>query len=409
MPRRARRRPVPLVLLLAVLAATLLAAGPASATLTRARTLGGDLNYFEDDAGVTAWYGALLDYPDQAVLDLGDYDHDGEGAWNQRTSGTAGAFHAILDAGGRWGVAAYLQEDLPAGAPGGGATLIGAHRLGRVDLALRAQFTSYFEGANSTEVDGFGQSLYFHGYGLGLRWDLSDRVYADLAGDLVNVQGDDTDQDLWSLPPQQTWSTWTARARCFVAVGEHSVLVPVLDHRQDDRQVVAEVIGAPADQHARLTAAGLGFNLLPDPDNLIVVSAEYRWGHERHERLRGDSTVWDYDASELEYNEVHARVGVESRVLPWLTLRGAISYLRLQQELLATRVETSAGEPDRWLEEKSIEVLTPVTLGFALHLGSFQADVLLNARRSETYGTVPFGPTPAADGTYTAITLGYSF
>ena len=28
------------------------------------------------------WYGALLDYPDQAVLDLGDYDHDGEGSWN---------------------------------------------------------------------------------------------------------------------------------------------------------------------------------------------------------------------------------------------------------------------------------------------------------------------------------------
>ena len=33
------------------------------------------------------------------------------------------------------------------------------------------------------------------GYGLGLRWDLSDRVYADLAGDLVNVQGDEPEID----------------------------------------------------------------------------------------------------------------------------------------------------------------------------------------------------------------------
>ena len=88
MPPRHRRHAAATAL--AILAAALVAAAPASATLTRARTLGGDLHYFEDDAGVTVWYGALLDYPDQAVLDLGDYDHDASGSWNQRTTGAAG-------------------------------------------------------------------------------------------------------------------------------------------------------------------------------------------------------------------------------------------------------------------------------------------------------------------------------
>ncbi len=406
MPRRAHRTSVAA---LATLVAALLCAGQASATLTRARTLGGNLNYFEDDAGVIVWYAALLDYPNQAVFDLGDYDHDGDGAWNQRTTGTAGGFHAKLDQAGTWAVGLYLQEDLPQDAPGGGATLLAAHQFGNVGLGLRGQFTSYFEGANSTETDGYGESLYFHSYGLGARWDVSDGVYGDIAGELVNVQGDAANQDLWTLPPQQAWSTWGARTRWFVATGETTVLVPVLDHRQDDRHVYAAILDAPADMHSRLTAAGLGLNLLPDPDNLVIVSGEYRWGHEQFDRQVGNSTSWEYDQSDLIYNEVHARVGVESRVLPWLTLRGALSYYRLQQEQLATRGETVPGEADRWLESKSIDVSTPVTLGFGFHFGSFQADLLLNARWTETYGTFPFGPTPETRGTYSALTLGYRF
>ncbi len=404
MPRCAR-----LTFALAALAAVVCCATEAAATLTRARTLGGNLNYFEDDAGVTVWYAALLDYPDQAVLDLGDYDHDGEGAWNERTTGTAGGFHAKLDQAGAWAVGVYLQEDLPTGAPGGGATVLGAHQFGKLGVGLRGQFTSHFEGANSTEFDGYGESLYFHSYGLGLRWDVSDNVYGDIAGEIVNVQGDAADQGVWALPPQQTWATWGARTRWFVATGEKTVLVPVLDHRQDDRQVYSDIIGAPADQHARLTAAGLGVNILPDPDNLVIVSGEYRWGREEYDRLEGNSTTWEYDSSELIYNEVHARIGIESRVLPWLSVRGALAYYRLQQERMATRGETVPGEPDRWLEAKAIDVSTPVTVGFGFHLGAFQADLLLNARWTETYGTMPFGPTPLQRGTYSALTLGYRF
>ena len=66
-------------------------------------------------------------------------------------------------------------------------------------------------------------------------------------------------------------------------------------------------------------------------------------------------------------------------------------------------------EPDRWAQDWDITVHTPVTLGVGLHAGQFQADLVLNARWSETYGTVPFGPAPQTLGTYTGITLGYRF
>ena len=393
-----------------LLTALLLAASQATATLTRVRSLGGNLNYLEDDAGATVWYAPLLDYPDQIVLDVGDLNHDASGSLNQSLTHSAGSFHARLDEAGKWGtIGVYVQEDLPQDAPGGGATLLAARQFGKVGIGLKGQFTSHFEGFNSTETDGTGESLYFHAYGLGARWDVSDGVYGDIAGEIVNVQGDAASQDLWHLSTQQTWTTWGARTRWFIGLSETTVLVPVFDHRQDDRQVYDDIIAAPADQHARRTTAGLGFNLLPDPDNLVVISAEYRWGLEQHDRLDGNSTAWEYDYSELVYNEGHVRVGLESRVLPWLTVRGALEYYRLQQERLATRGETVPGEADRWAEAKSIEVLTPITLGFGFHFGSFQADLLLNARWSETYGTFPFGPQTNERGTYSALTLGYRF
>jgi hypothetical protein len=403
-------RPADTVIAVALTLAFLLAAADAHATLTRTGALGGGADYLEDDAAAMVWYAALLDYPDQAVLALGDYDHDADGSWNRRTLGGGGALHAALGPGGDWAtLGVYAQEDLPEGEPGGGIDLLAARRFGRLGLALRGGFTSYSRGANSTETDGSGESLYYHSYGVGARWDMSDDVYADLAGEIVNVQGDAAEEDLWRLPTQQTWSTWGLRTRWFVAAGENLAIVPLLDYRRDDRQAYDPTVAAPADRHAWRTTAGVGFDLLPDGDNLVVVSAEYRQGRQRHDRLPGSSTMWEYDAADLRYKEIHVRVGLESRVLAWLTLRGGLAYQRLQRELRAERGDTLPDQPDRWYEDKDIDVLVPVTLGLGLHLGAIHADVLLNGRHPATWGTFPFGPTSAEEGTFTSVTVGYDF
>lgn len=386
------------------------ASAPAEATMARLRALGDGAAYLEDDANVLVWFASLVDYPDQVVLDLGNLDHDAEGSWNRRLAGPAGGLHARLDRAGRWGtIGLYVQEQLPAGAPGGAVTMLGARSFGRVAIGGKAMFSSYFEGSNSTDFADRGEGLYFHAFGLGARLDLAPGLYGDLAGEIVNTQGDAIDEGLWQLPAQQTWTTWGARTRWFVGLSKTAALVPVFDHRRDDRQVFAEVLGSPADQAARRTTAGLGLNLLPNTDNMVVISSELCWGRENLDRLADGATHYEYDRSELVYREVHARVGLETVVLPWLTVRGALQYWRLQHERDIYRGLTVNGRPDRWREDKSIAVLTPITLGVGLHAGPFQADVVFNARWTEAYGPFPFGMQEGGRGTYSGIVLGYRF
>lgn len=394
----------------AVLALLALAATAALAGAPRVRALGDASAYFEDDSAPLSWFGALVDYPDQLVLDLGEYDHNGSGSLNQRLLGGGGGIHLRLDEAGRRGVLGiYVQEDLPADAPGGAITVMGARRFGRLSLGLRAMLTSHFDGENSNETWGRGESLYIHSFGLGGRWDAGDRLYGDLALEIANTTSDAADESLWSLPASSVWTGWGARTRWFWAVGEQAVLVPLLDHRRDDRPLLSEAIAAPADQEAQQSSLGLGLNLLPDPDNLMLVSGEWRWGTEEHRRLRGRSTGWDYDASEIDYHEIHVRVGLESRVLPWLSLRGSIQYLRLQQEQRLLRGDLVHDDPDRWAVSQVIDVNTPVTLGCALHAGAFQADLVFNGHWTQPPGTLPFGARPLDSGTYSGLSLRYLF
>jgi hypothetical protein len=402
------RRHALLALAVALLALAL--ARPAAATDPRVRALGDGANYFEDDTAPLAWFGALVDYPDQVVLDLGEYDHDGGGSFNARMRGAGGGATLRLDETGRWGVlGVFVQEDLPAGAPGGAINLLGARRLGAVSLGFRAMLSSHFDGANTTESWGRGESLYFHSYGLGARWDVSDAFYGDLAAEIVNTTSDAAEEELWSLPASSVWRSWGVRTRWFRALSDEVVLVPVFDYREDDRRIASAAIGAPADQHAWQSSAGLGVNLLRDPDNLILVSGEWRWGTEEHDRLRGASSGWDYDTYDLDYHEIHARVGVESRVLPWLAVRGSLQYLRLQREEDWTRGEYVADDPDRWAADSVIRVRTPITLGCALLAGPFQADLVLNGHWSDAAGTVPFGARPVATGTFSGLSVRYLF
>ncbi len=403
-----RQRPIPTLLLAALWTLTLVAS--ALATGPRVRALGDGGAYFEDDTAPLLWFGALVDYPDQIVLDLGEYDHDGSGTFNERMLGSGGRATLRLDEAGRWGVLGLaVQEDLPAGAPGGAINLLGARRFGAHTLGARVMLSSHFDGANSSETFGTGESLYFHSYGVATRWDVSDRLYGDVVGEVVNTKSDGNEEQLYTLPAQSVWSSWAVRTRWFWAASDQVVLVPVVDTRHDDRDLLSTRVGAPADQAAWQSSVGLGVDLLRDPDNLVIVSGEWRWGAEDHRRLRGHSTGWEYDASELEYHEIHARVGLESRVLPWLTVRGSLQYLRLQRELRLSRSEFEPGDPDRWAEDTEIHVRTPITLGCALHAGAFQADLVLNGHWSEPAGAVPFAPRPVETGTFSGLSLRYLF
>jgi len=380
------------------------------ATEPRMRALGDGDVYLEDDTGPLTWYGALVDYPDQLVLDFGEYDHDGSGTFNERMQGAGGGVNLRLDDRGHWGVLGlYVQEDLPADTPGGAITLLGARRFGRLSLGLRAMLTSHFDGENSTETWGVGESLYIHAYGAAGRWDHSDRLYGDVAWEIVNTKSDAAVEEQWSLPANSTWASWATRTRWFWSASETVVLVPAFDFRYDDRSIVSETVGAPVDLDAWQSSGGIGVNLLRDPDTLILISGEWRWGTEEHTRIPGSSTGWDYDTSDLDYHEIHARMGLETRVSPWLTLRGSVQYVRMQRELMYTRGEFSGGVAERWAEDTKIKVRAPITLGCSLHAGPFQADLVFNGQWSEAPGTIPFAPRPLETDTFSGLTLRYLF
>lgn len=398
--------------MLPALALAILASTPTDATATQARirALGDGAAYLEDDANVLVWFATLAEHPDRVLLDLGHLDHDAGGSLNRSLQRPGGGLHARLDRHGRWGVVGlYIQESLAADEPGGAITLLGARRFGALTLGARAMLSSHLDGRNATESYGTGESLYFHAFGLSARWHARAGLRGDLAGEVVNTQGDAVAQDLWVLPAQHTWTTWGARTRWFLDLSDTAVLVPSFDHRQDDRLRYGEVIAAPANHHGRRTAAGLGLNLRTADASLIVVSGDISWGKRRDNRLVDRSFMHEYDRAVQTYQQIHARVGLERRVRPWLTLRGALQYWRLQHEHEATRGRGDDGLPLRWLAEQSVEVLTPITLGVGLNRGPFQADLVLNARWTETYGTFPFGPLVAERGTYTGIVLGYHF
>ena len=134
--------PRPLVLLLL---ATLIITTSAHATTTRVRSLGGQADYFEDDSGVLRWYGSLVDYPQLASLDLGDWSHD-----TGEIAHTAGGLHYQFDQAGKWGTGAiYFGDDLPEPDPGGWFRLIWARRFGKISLGATFRGTSHSAASSS--------------------------------------------------------------------------------------------------------------------------------------------------------------------------------------------------------------------------------------------------------------------
>ena len=112
------------------------------------------------------------------------------------------------------------------------------------------------------------------------------------------------------------------------------VVVPHVSYEHDVRPTVSDALGGVADLSGWNLLAGLGVNALLDPDNLVVVSLDYLslqrdWAARYPEHATFDTgwrDIW----------QVAVRVGVESRVQPWLTLRAGAVYRRLTDEWYLT-------------------------------------------------------------------------
>jgi len=388
--RHDRQLPVRLSLII-VLACGALGAGAARATETRLRSLGGVGDFCEDPANVLRWYGCLASYGNTALLELGEFGRDGAPRNRQALrQGAGGQFRLGPD--GRDGtLGAYLARHGDTGTWPAAWNLLYGRAWSSCQIALLFGVNkSDVENAES-DASGWARDREDEVFGLGGRCDLGSRAYLDLAGEWRGAWLEYRDPAATVAIADRSWGSFGARGRLFWKVTPELVLVPYFAYARDDRWELDSAWtgwAGPYRLDAWSTRGGLGLNLLPSGDVLGIVGLEVRRGRHHEEGTASAGTSW---------SEVVARLGLEARLLPWLSLRaGALT----------------ASGPDTGVNPDSADGLSEtfdLTLGLGLHLGDLDADFLLNDDAPFNAGSLLTNAGSGEASTFTSVSLAYRF
>ena len=338
-----RLRLLVVVLLFACASTAALASSP------RLFAFGGDGAYLEDAVNVRSWYGSLVDHGGWAAAESGVFEqHDGyaRDVWDDTATGPALGAQVPLGQDGRHGTAGLWWNGQ--GANGGigelGSDLLGdtyqvmyGYRFGTMTAGLSLRHGA----ADGDLTPSLHHNATRDDFGLGLRLDLGATAYLDLAGELVRLADESTLGDVEPVK-RSTEGSYGVRGRAFVQVGDGLVLVPMFEHRREER--TWDELAQPADRQWRLWRTGAGLTWQPDPDSLLLLTAD--WRNERD--TESGAEVFAADVLDL-------RLAIESRVHALLTVRLAAGYRRTDVEWAAAG---SATQGD-----------VPISLGLAAHLG----------------------------------------
>lgn len=384
----------------------LLTVGEALATSTRIQSLGGEGDYFEDDFNVLRWYGSLPGYGDQAVLELGDILLNGSAA-NEVFHQGAGA-HVELGAEGMFGSGALYVSDVtdPFQVPGT-LSLLWARAWGAIQPGIAFQWSRVEDTQGEAESflarKGTNTTL-----GLALRWDLATRAYLDLGADLIGTRRRITGQadadHSFTQEQELVWQSYSLRGRAFWGVADAVALVPLIDHeRQEHLTVPWQLVHLPANRDMYLTRLGLGVNVFPDGDNLLVFSYEYST---TTQNLAFQPNPLGLAHWEGRTQNHRLRLGFESRVTSWLTLRGGA---RQDIPNLDVTVTVTDGEQNEALVVTAADPDLDLNLGCGLHFGAFDADLVFNEKAPFALGQFLIGTGGERNNNFTSITLKYGF
>jgi hypothetical protein len=375
-------------------------AAPAGATISRVRSLGGSGDDFEDDSNVLRWPGSLVDYTGVAALDLGTWNLDTDG----RSTGRGGHLFASLGRAGCLGLA--FADELPEPDPGGYFSAIFAHSFGPLTPAVSFRGSTYGAGRDDLGDRQFaGQTSYLHNWGGGLRWDAGDGLYLDAAAEWIRAEIEFADESSGRRNHELSSESYAARVRAFARLNDRLILVPRFEYTHDVRPVVGDPLGDIADFGSWRVRAGTAFNVLLDPDNLLIASAEY-FRNNRDWQARD----WEWAAADDGWRDAWyfaVRFGVESRLLPWLSARAGAAYRR-QTDEWTLREHLSGNEVD-FIYNWNVEVDVPVSVGLGAHLGGFDCDLDLSEGAPLGDRYLPAGVAPIEKATRASLTLRYEF
>ena len=345
----------PLVLFLVFWASTTLA------TTSRINSLGGNGDYFEDDANVIRWFGSLTDYPDQIVIKSGNFNIP-DGYWqtsSQKVSGPGAGAHYNLGLDGKFGTLAFFFQNhhdddsfsLTPQQLRNNLSFLYAFDLGPLTAAAFFSHGSRLINFNDTEIDYSANTV-----GLGSRINLSETAYLDLAGEsqFTNIQNSSFSE----LADSDSENNFSLRGRAFVALGDRSALVPVVEIIHEDK---LHPFLVPVRHDNQLLRLGMGLDYFPDTDHLLLLNVELVDGKTRAHI--SDSFI------ENTWTSWNLKAGFESRILSWLTTRGSVGYVDHHQESMH-----SSGSAIFQIVSPESPTLN-INLGASLHLGPGDLDL----------------------------------
>ncbi len=338
------------------------------ATISRINSLGGNGDFFEDDGNIQRWYGSLVDYPDQVVLESGNFNiPDGywEFPWRKRSGPTIGA-HFALGSDSRWGTGALFLSDHDNGHltlhPSGlrnNISLFYALDLGPVAAALAYRHGTW-EVGSSGDTDTHSADT----FGAGLRMDLGTTAYLDLSGDLRSTSNHGSDYSTSDISNAE--SIYSLRGRAFIGLGPRTALVPVAEIFHEERLHPLLAPENPRQLDNQLVRFGIGVNHFPDTDHLLLLSLEYVDGRKKTcsstSQLMETWTAWDL------------RAGFESRFVSWLTTRGSLGYIDFNSE----KNWVDFQDPSNLMNLDG--PILRVNLGASIHLGPADLDLSFGER-----------------------------
>lgn len=365
----------------------------ALATAPRLDALGTAGDYLEDDANAVRWIGSLGDYDDAVTVDFGHFNiytgyHDGQ---NRLVSGPGLTVNRHLGEG--WGVVQASVHTVGNYAETGSLyrdrleenygliynRLIGPVQAGVSYRRLRGDREQLL-GSLTVGTVSLQQEV-----GLGLRMDLGEGAYLDVAGQWRATSEEFTaeaDQELVQRHKAESDGSLGLRARVFLRLGERTALAPVAEYLGEDRPVQRQSLEFFPAIDGRVLRLGCGLDFFPDTDRLLVVVADFLDGHAEY---TVDGAYADlYPAWTHDWTAWSLLTGWETRYLPWLTLRGSVGYrLNRGNDMPAAMLTsgTSLDYDDLFY-----------TLGAGLHLGAWDLDAALSEQEPQpVFGD--WGPT----------------
>ncbi|MDO9172756.1 MAG: hypothetical protein Q7W29_13095 [bacterium] len=379
----------------------LLAALPVAATSTRVLSMGGGGDLFEDVDNVQRWFGSLATYPDLMLFELGE-----SGGYN--AAGQALGAHLSLDAAHRFGVAGlWIYDDDPRQDV---RLMWGLKRAGwQAGLLVRfgneiRHDTSYESGTGLLLIEEAEASTW--SLGTGLRLDLAPRTWIDVSCEGMSTQDQAIAGMVELVSERRNLDSFALRWRLFHGLGERVVLVPCVTWERELRPelvysdwfgIVHSYDGAYYLDDARSFSAGLGLSLLPDPDRMLQASLTWSRVESRLSDPAGVVDNWLL-RQDVETDALCLRLGGETRVLYWLTVRAGVWKTMSSNEV----VRYGPVWYDEYTGLSRYEM--DASLGLGLHFGDFDADMVMTDAAPFRAGGLLTGTT-GGNALWSRITL----